>query len=57
MTVNVEDPTVTLKDEMMYVEDVMMSPTDEIQGYLPHKKRPNPAGPPWDPSHRPTVGS
>ena len=28
-----------------------------LQGYLAHKKQPNPLGPPSGPSHRPTVGS
>ena len=27
-----------------------------LQGYLTHKKMPNPLGPPYDPRHRPTVG-
>ena len=27
------------------------------QGYLAHKKTPTPLGPPYDPRHRPTVGS
>ena len=26
-------------------------------GYLAHKKKPTPPGPPWDPRHLPTVGS
>jgi hypothetical protein len=26
-------------------------------GYLAHKKTPAPTGPPWDPTHKPTVGS
>ena len=28
-----------------------------VQGYLAHKKTPTPPGPPYDPRHRPTVGS
>jgi len=28
-----------------------------LQGYLAHQKKPTPLGPPWDPTHRPTVGS
>ena len=28
-----------------------------VQGYLVHKKTPAPLGPPYDPRHRPTVGS
>ena len=28
-----------------------------VQGYLAHKKTPNPLGPPEDPRQRPTVGS
>jgi len=28
-----------------------------LQGYLAHKKTPTPQGPPYDPKHRPTVGS
>ena len=28
-----------------------------LQGYLAHKKTLTPLGPPWDPGHRPTVGS
>ena len=28
-----------------------------LQGYLAHRKTPTPLGPPWDPRHRPTVGS
>ena len=28
-----------------------------LQGYLAHKKPPNPLGPPYDPMQRPTVGS
>ena len=31
--------------------------SDQIQGYLAHKKTPTPLGPPQDPRHRPTVGS
>ena len=31
--------------------------TIELQGYLAHKKTPNPLGPPRDPRQRPTVGS
>jgi len=30
---------------------------DSLQGYLAHKKTPTPLGPPYDPRHRPTVGS
>ena len=32
-------------------------PASPLQGYLAHKKPPNPLGTPWDPGHRPTVGS
>ena len=28
-----------------------------LQGYLAHKKKPTPLGPPYDPRHGPTVGS
>ena len=28
-----------------------------VQGYLAHKKRPHPLGPPYDPRYSPTVGS
>ena len=28
-----------------------------VQGYLAHKSTPTHLGPPWDPTHRPTVGS
>ena len=28
-----------------------------VQGYLAHKKKPTPLRPPYDPRHRPTVGS
>ena len=30
---------------------------NSVQGYLAHKKTPTPLRPPWDPRHRPTVGS
>jgi len=32
-------------------------PLELVQGYLAHKKTPNPLGPPEGPRHRPTVGS
>ena len=28
-----------------------------VQGFLAHEKTPTPLEPPWDPMHRPTVGS
>ena len=37
----------------------MSSKTDSmgVQGYLAHKKTPNPLWPPYEPRHRSTVGS
>ena len=33
------------------------APLLDLQGCLAHKKQPPPLGPPWGPSHIPTVGS
>ena len=42
---NVEDSRPRMREE------------ESLQGYLAHKKMPTPLGPPYDPRHRPTVGS